>query len=46
MKFNDEVRIEKGDRVFMVLRLKVILGVKYNFIDRLLGYLNYVYLVK
>ena len=43
---NDEARIEKGDRVPMVPRLKATLGVKYNFTDRLSGYLNYVYLAK
>ena len=43
---NEEARIEKGDRVPMVPRLKATLGVKYNFTDRLSGYLNYVYLAK
>ena len=43
---NDEARIEKGDRVPMVPRLKATLGIKYNFTDRLSGYLNYVYLAK
>ena len=43
---NDEARIEKGDRVPMVPRLKATLGVKYNFTDKLSGYLNYVYLAK
>lgn len=43
---NDEARIEKGDRVPMVPRLKATLGVRYNFTDRLSGYLNYVYLAK
>ncbi len=43
---NDEARIEKGDRVPMVPRLKATLGMKYNFTDRLSGYLNYVYLAK
>ena len=43
---NDEARIENGDRVPMVPRLKATLGVKYNFTDRLSGYLNYVYLAK
>ena len=43
---NDEARIEKGDRVPMVPRLKATFGVKYNFTDRLSGYLNYVYLAK
>lgn len=43
---NDEARIKKGDRVPMVPRLKATLGVKYNFTDRLSGYLNYVYLAK
>ena len=46
LKSNDEARIEKGDRVPMVPRLKATLGVKYNFTDRLSGYLNYVYLAK
>ena len=43
---NDEARIAKGDQVPMVPRLKATLGVKYNFTDRLSGYLNYVYLAK
>lgn len=43
---NEEARIEKGDRVPMVPRLKATLGVKYNFTDKLSGYLNYVYLAK
>ena len=43
---NEEARIEKGDRVPMVPRLKATLGMKYNFTDRLSGYLNYVYLAK
>ena len=43
---NDEARISKGDQVPMVPRLKATLGVKYNFTDRLSGYLNYVYLAK
>ena len=43
---NDEARIEKGDRVPMVPRLKATLGLRYNFTDRLSGYLNYVYLAK
>ena len=43
---NDEARIEKGDRVPMVPRLKATLGIKYNFTDKLSGYLNYVYLAK
>ena len=43
---NDEARIAKGDQVPMVQRLKATLGVKYNFTDRLSGYLNYVYLAK
>ena len=43
---NDEARIEKGDKVPMVPKLKATLGVKYNFTDRLSGYLNYVYLAK
>ena len=43
---NEEARIEKGDRVPMVPRLKATLGVKYYFTDRLSGYLNYVYLAK
>ena len=43
---NEEASIEKGDRVPMVPRLKATLGVKYNFTDRLSGYLNYVYLAK
>ena len=46
LKSNEEARIEKGDRVPMVPRLKATLGVKYNFTDRLSGYLNYVYLAK
>ena len=46
LKSNDEARIEKGDKVPMVPRLKATLGVKYNFTDRLSGYLNYVYLAK
>ena len=46
LKSNKEARIEKGDRVPMVPRLKATLGVKYNFTDRLSGYLNYVYLAK
>ena len=37
---NDEARIAKGDQVPMVPRLKATLGVKYNFTDRLSGYLN------
>ena len=43
---NDEARIAKGEQVPMVPRLKATLGVKYNFTDRLSGYLNYVYLAK
>lgn len=43
---NDEARIAKGNQVPMVPRLKATLGVKYNFTDRLSGYLNYVYLAK
>ena len=43
---NDEARIAKGDQVPMVPRLKATLGVKYNFTDRLSGYLNYIYLAK
>ena len=43
---NGDTVIEKGDRVPMVPRLKATLGVKYNFTDRLSGYLNYVYLAK
>jgi len=43
---NNEARIAKGDQVPMVPRLKATLGVKYNFTDRLSGYLNYVYLAK
>ena len=46
LKSNDEARIEKGDKVPMVPKLKATLGVKYNFTDRLSGYLNYVYLAK
>ena len=46
LKSNEEARIERGDRVPMVPRLKATLGVKYNFTDRLSGYLNYVYLAK
>ena len=46
LKSNEEARIEKGDKVPMVPRLKATLGVKYNFTDRLSGYLNYVYLAK
>ncbi|MCY7007680.1 TonB-dependent receptor [Fusobacterium simiae] len=46
LKANEEARIEKGDRVPMVPRLKATIGVKYNFTDRLSGYLNYVYLAK
>ena len=46
LKSNEEARIEKGDRVPMVPRLKATLGMKYNFTDRLSGYLNYVYLAK
>ena len=46
LKSNKEARIERGDRVPMVPRLKATLGVKYNFTDRLSGYLNYVYLAK
>ncbi len=46
LKSNEEARIERGDKVPMVPRLKATLGVKYNFTDRLSGYLNYVYLAK
>ena len=46
LKSNDEARIEKGDKVPMVPKLKATLEVKYNFTDRLSGYLNYVYLAK
>ena len=46
LKANEEARIERGDRVPMVPRLKATLGVKYSFTDRLSGYLNYVYLAK
>ncbi len=43
---NEEARIERGDRVPMVPRLKATLGVKVDFTQRLSGYLNYVYLAK
>ena len=46
LKSNEEARIERGDKVPMVPRSKATLGVKYNFTDRLSGYLNYVYLAK
>ena len=43
---NEEARIERGDRVPMVPRLKATLGIKVDFTQRLSGYLNYVYLAK
>ena len=46
LESNEEARILKGDRVPMVPRFKATLGVKYNFTDKLSGFLNYTYLAK
>ncbi|WP_315522835.1 TonB-dependent receptor [Fusobacterium massiliense] len=43
---NEEAKIERGDRVPMVPRLKATLGVKVDFTQRLSGYLNYTYISK
>ena len=43
---NDEARIAKGDQVPMVPRLKATLGLRYNFTDKLAGFVNYTYLAK
>lgn len=43
---NEEARINRGDKVPMVPRLKATLGIKYNFTERLSGFLNYTYLSK
>ena len=43
---NEEARLERGDEVPMVPRLKATLGVKYNFTDKLAGFVNYTYLAK
>ncbi|PGH22171.1 hemin receptor [Fusobacterium polymorphum] len=45
-KANKEARIEKGDEVPMVPKLKATLGVKYDFTDRLSGFMNYTYITK
>lgn len=46
LKANEEAKIEKGDRVPMVPILKATLGLRYNFTDRLSGFINYNYIAK
>ena len=43
---NEEARLERGDEVPMVPRLKATLGLRYNFTDKLAGFVNYTYLAK
>ena len=43
---NEEAKLERGDQVPMVPRLKATLGLRYNFTDRLAGFVNYTYLAK
>lgn len=46
LKSNEEARIFKGDKVPMVPSLKATLGLKYDFSEKLTGFLNYTYLAK